>query len=160
MLGELERQVGNLDRAAALLAEALQLALDAGSTPHAANIEHGLGDTALTAGDTAAAERHYLRALSRARKWGNPNSTACCLAGLASVEAKRGECERAGRLWGASEAFDRESGITLLPHELAVYEDALARVAGPQFEEAAGETRQLEPDHALAVALKEHGASP
>jgi tetratricopeptide (TPR) repeat protein len=152
-LGELERRIGSLDRAAALLEEALRLAIDAGNTADAAAIEHGLGDTALAAGDTVSAEHRYLRALSRARELDHRRVIAYCLAGLASVAAKCCEREHAGRLWGASEAFQRALGVELLVYERLLYEEALATVAGPQFERAANATRTAEPEDALAAAL-------
>lgn len=131
-LGECECDADNLDRAAALLEEALQLARDAGDTAHAAMIEQGLGDTALRSGDIAAAELYYWAALSSARELGMTIPTASCLAGLACVAAQRGERERAGHLWGASVAFMRTAGIKLHPRERLLYEQALATVAGPQ----------------------------
>jgi predicted ATPase/DNA-binding SARP family transcriptional activator len=152
-LGEFERDAGNLDRAAALLEEALQLALGAGVTADAAAIEHGLGDTALAASDSAAAERHYRRALSRARELGLLPVVAVCLCGLASLAAKRGEVERAGRLWGASEAFRRVLGTKMRAGPQLLYEEALATVVGPEFEHAANNTRNADPDEALAAAL-------
>jgi tetratricopeptide (TPR) repeat protein len=154
-LGELERAAGNLDRAAALLERALQLARDAGASWHVAMIEHSLGDTALASGDMATAERHYMRALSLARDLGYLRGIEVCLAALASLAAKRGQAEHAGRLWGASEAFQRAVGYELHPLEWHVYEEAIATVAGPQFEEAAKATRNAEPDEALAAALAE-----
>src|SRR5262249_28114904 len=97
-LGELEREAGNRPRATALLAEALPLALEI-HTGHAAAIEHSLGDLALADGDTAGAERRYSSALSAGRNLGHSRTVAYCLAGLAAVAAKRGEPQRAGRLW-------------------------------------------------------------
>ena len=152
-LGEFERDAGNVDRAAALLGEALRLALDAGVTGHAASIEHGLGDTALVSGDAAAAELHYRRALSSGRDLGLTTLVVVCLAGLASVAARRGERERAGRLWGASEAFQRAMGMRSLPGQRPLYKEALATVAGLEFEHAAETARNAEPDEALAAAL-------
>jgi predicted ATPase/Tfp pilus assembly protein PilF len=152
-LGELDCSMGNLDRAAARLEQALQLALDAGDTYHAGLIEHGLGDTALAAGDAASAERRYLRALSRARELDHRPTLAYCLAGLASVAAMRGERKRAGRLWGAVQAFQRTEGVELLAFDRRRYEEALATITGPQFERAANATRNKQPDEALAAAL-------
>jgi predicted ATPase/DNA-binding SARP family transcriptional activator/class 3 adenylate cyclase len=152
-LGELERDAGNLDRASVLLEQARQLALDDGNNAYSAAIEHGLGDTALAAGDTAAAEQHYRSAIGLAQGLGALRTYAYCLAGLASAAASRGECERAGRLWGASEAFRRAMEIDPHAFEGTLYEEALARVAGPQFEHAANATRHAEPNDALAAAL-------
>lgn len=153
-LGELEWRAGNLARAAALLEEALQVALDAGDIVPAAGIEHGLGDVALAAGDTAAAEHHYGRALTLSREADYPhNVVAYCLAGLASVAATRGERKRAGRLWGASQAFQRTAGVELQALDRRRYEEALATATGPQFERAANATRNKQPEDALAAAL-------
>jgi tetratricopeptide (TPR) repeat protein len=152
-LAELELHTGNLQRAAVLHKEALQLALDDTDIQQAAQSERGLGDTALAAGDTAVAERHYLRALSLARELDARRLIAYCLAGLASVAARRGQREHAGRLWGASEAFQRSSGIELVAHERTLYDKALAAVAGPRFEHAADATRNAEPNEALDAAL-------
>jgi tetratricopeptide (TPR) repeat protein len=152
-LGELECRVGNVGRAAALLEEALQLALDAADILQAAQSERGLGDTALAAGDVVAAERNYQHALSLAQEFGSRRAVAFCLAGLASVAAKRGEPERAGRFWAASEAFQWDFGFELLAFERLLYDEALATVVGPEFEHAVNATRARGPDEALTAAL-------
>ena len=64
------------------------------------------------------------------------------------MAATRGERKRAGRLWGASQAFQRTYGV-----DRRRYEEALATVAGPQFERAANATRNKQPDDALVAAL-------
>lgn len=65
----------------------------------------------------------------------------------------RGERERAGRLWGAVQAFQRTEGVELLGSDRRRYEEALATITGPQFERAANATRNKQPDKALAAAL-------
>jgi predicted ATPase len=152
-LGEVDWRTGNLDRAAALLEQALQLAIDTGDTFQAGLTEHRLGDTALAAGDAVSAERCYRRALSRARELYFLPALAYCLAGLASVAAMRGERKRAGRLWGASQAFQRSAGAELLAIDRRRYEEALATITGPEFERAADTTRSKQRDEALAAAL-------
>jgi tetratricopeptide (TPR) repeat protein len=152
-LGEAERRAGNLVRAAALVEEAVKRARDAADPQAAAGFEHGLGDIALASGDTTAASRHYMHALSLSRELGHLRFVSACLAGLASVAAKRGERDCAGRLWGASEAFGRASGLEFVAFERPLYEEAIATIAGPEFDEAVNTTQDAEPDQALAAAL-------
>jgi hypothetical protein len=67
--------------------------------------------------------------------------TIGCFAGLAATAAKRGEVERAGKLWGAALASEKEQELPLflLGRERVRYERALAGVAGPRFEAAMAE---------------------
>src|SRR5262249_26773228 len=132
---------------------ALQLAIDTGDSFHAGITEQRLGDTALAAGDAVSAERCYERALSRARDLYFLPSLAYSLAGLASVAAVRGERKRAGRLWGASQAFQQRAGGELLAIDRRRYEEVLATITGPEFEHAANATRNKQLDEALAAAL-------
>jgi hypothetical protein len=53
----------------------------------------------------------------------------------------------------AYEAFQRSHGFKLPPGPRRVYEEALATVAGPEFERAANTARNAEPDAALTAAL-------
>jgi predicted ATPase/DNA-binding SARP family transcriptional activator len=152
-LGELDCRTGKLARATALLEQALHLALGDGDTYQAALIEHSLGDAALAAGDGDPAERWYLDSLSHGRELDHLPTIAYCLAGLASLAAMRGETERAGRLWGASQAFQRATDAELLAYNRRRYEEALAAVLGPEFESAATATREKEPAEALLAAL-------
>src|SRR5207302_1465076 len=121
-LGEVELRAGNVDRARALLQEALELACSDRSALFEAQIEHGLGDTALASDDTPAAERHYRRSLSIARDHDQLRLIALCLAGLAALAAKHGDPARSGRLWGASEAFQQSSGSEMLALDRSQYE--------------------------------------
>ena len=58
------------------------------------------------------------------------------LGALAATAAKRGDGERAGRLWGAALAIEREQDVFFGLRERSRYERALAAVAGPRFEAA------------------------
>ena len=120
---------------------------------HAANIEHGLGDTALAAGDTEAAERHYLSALSRAHEWGHTNIDGLVSPGSQPWQPSAESTNAQVASGEPPSHSERESGLPIHAHELARYEDALASAAGVPFEQAAHATRQLDPNDALAAAL-------
>jgi hypothetical protein len=149
----LESRTGDPDRGVAHFEEALQLALDCGDTYHAGVIEHSLGDVALADGETARAEGFYLRSLRHGRELDHLPTIAYCLAGLASTAAMRGQQERAGRLWGASEAFQRTADMELLEHHRLRYEEAIAAVACPEFDDVVSAMRKLPQEEALAAAL-------
>ena len=63
--------------------------------------------------------------------------SAYCLGGLAATAASRGNAKRAGRLWGAVEAFEASRRLTLQSPERQRYELRIARVEGSTFEAAA-----------------------
>jgi hypothetical protein len=84
------------------------------------------------AGDLPEAERLYRSALrsGQERQDRSPHS----LLGLAAVAARRGDPERAGRLWGAGEALAERLGMRLDPEARARYGGALQGLDPPSRE--------------------------
>jgi tetratricopeptide (TPR) repeat protein len=75
------------------------------------------------------------------------------LARLARLAAERGEPERAGLLWGAVEAAEERGPIGAWENERERYAQAVAEVAGPDFERDRDEGRRLALDEAVSAAL-------
>ena len=158
-LGELELDVGQLDRAARLLERSASLARDAGDEFDSAHIGHGRADVALKRGDLTEAKRLY-RAVLEASHYVlmHPRMTAYCLASLAAVAASAGDCERGGRLWGATEALEAETGWRVLERERPKYEERIAICAerAPMvFAAAAARGRSMTLREAVEYALGE-----
>lgn len=81
------------------------------------------------------------------------------LGGMAATAAKRGDVERAGRLWGAALAIERELEIPIGVRERSRYERALAVVAGPRFEAAMADGEAADLDAVVEDALRAHRPS-
>lgn len=139
-----------------LLLTAIQTFRKLGVASSVANALHSLGDLELEEGYLAEAETSYSEslAIAQAARMAQRHS-AYCLGGLAATAASRGNAKRAGRLWGAVEAFEASRRLTLQSPERQRYELRIARVEGSTFEAAATVGRTLtltdSVEHALSV---------
>ena len=79
--------------------------------PLVADASHGLGDVLFSRQDWNAAERLYRESFLLTFELKNSRGCLYCLRALAAVAAEQGQVERAGLLWGAAEAHERESGL-------------------------------------------------
>ena len=84
------------------------------------------------------------------------------LIGLAGVATRRGDPERAARLFGAAEALDEAASVTpSFPPTQALYERDLAntrsKLDAQTFAAAWAEVRAMTPQEAVAEALTENG---
>jgi predicted ATPase len=152
-LGELEREHGNPDEAAALLLRSSELARNEGDLSGAANALHGLADLRLSQLDLAAAETHYAEALTIVFDLSSLRGCNYCLRGLACAAALQGQAQRAGRLWGAACAVERESGLGISARTSSQYQVAVAQVAGETFDTAFAEGFHLTLADAVTHAL-------
>jgi predicted ATPase len=145
-LGEFERDVGRPAQAGDLLMRSIELARAAGNLGLTGLALGGLGDLLLDEGDLDAADAQYLEAAAIGRDLKFDFMVMHCLGGLAATAAKRGDVDRAGKLWGAALAIEKEQETPLGVPERFRYERAVAAVAGTRFEAAmtAGETSDLD----------------
>jgi hypothetical protein len=150
-LGGAEHEAGDLARAEELYTQALELARAAGLS-NVPPIEHSLGVVALDRRDLATARERFRSALAAVAV--DETHGACnCVAGLAAVDACEGRVERAGRLWGAVEAVERERGTQIIAHERRRYEVALAAIAGAELDVAVAAGHALIVERAVEEAL-------
>jgi predicted ATPase/class 3 adenylate cyclase len=162
-MGEVELQAGDLESAASLFEQSAALASDAGDQFELQYIRHGQADVALQRGDLREATRLYRETLATCHyRLSIPRSTTFCLAGLAGVAAREGDCERAGRLWGAAEVLEGETGWRMLRMDRAKYEERVALCAERSplaFEAAVARGRALTLGGAVEYALGGHQAA-
>jgi hypothetical protein len=114
---------------------------------------HGLADVLLSQRDLDAAERRYAEALQICHELKTPRRCNYCLRGLAATAAQKGEMHRAGRLWGAANAVEHESGFGIVGRTYSHYTTAMTNVAGAEFDAAVAEGLQLSLDEAVRYAL-------
>ncbi|MFL5938419.1 MAG: BTAD domain-containing putative transcriptional regulator [Gaiellaceae bacterium] len=155
-LGELERQQGNIPRASELLERSSTSAREAGDLHELIYILHGRGDLALTQRDGAQAAAFYrdgLRLSHDLKVW---RHAAYCVAGLAGVAAATGETERAGVLWGARRALEREFKYPVLDFERRLYDELIDICAAnhpAELAEAFEHGEQMSYDEIIDYAL-------
>jgi predicted ATPase/class 3 adenylate cyclase len=102
-LGAIERDAGNAGRAYELIAESADLSHRVGVLWWHAGMLIELGALSLEAGRLEDAERNARESLELTQQMGDYGGRVFGVGVLACVAAKRGELERAGRLWGAIE---------------------------------------------------------
>jgi predicted ATPase/DNA-binding SARP family transcriptional activator len=151
-LGELEREHGNPDQAADYLLRSVNAARREGDFVTVANALHGLADVLLLQRDAAAAGRRYAEALQIFSELSGPWGSNSCLRGLAAVAALQHQVERAGCLWGAASAIERDSGVGVTARSYDRYRAAVTKVEGPEFDSAAAEGLQMTLAEAVAYA--------
>jgi predicted ATPase/DNA-binding SARP family transcriptional activator len=153
-LGIVAMEEGNPAEARALLERAVAVATAAGDHEVVASATHGLGDAALVAGRLDEAVAHYRSSLGSADAQMDDRTVAHCLAGLAAVDASRGQAVRAGRLWGTVRELIEGVGGRLDPDAKTRYERAFAAL--DDSERAALDDASAAPfsrDEAVATAL-------
>jgi predicted ATPase len=117
---------------------------------------HHLGWAQLLLGDAASARHSFEQSLSLSVRLRHADGVAYGLEGLAAVAGASGDLERAGRLWGASQALREQTGLYNAPtfsfHE-QLLAPALAGPAAPVLQAARAAGRTLSQEDAVALAL-------
>jgi non-specific serine/threonine protein kinase len=123
---------------------------------------YNLGWIALLQNDRSRAEDLYEESLTLAWDTGMNPIVQSALEGYACLAGAKGEAERAGRLWGASQALQEAKGI---PRDTDFLAEADARIAAVRsgmsegaWEEAWRKGREMTLDEAIAYALEDEGA--
>ncbi|MER5700812.1 BTAD domain-containing putative transcriptional regulator [Micromonospora sp. NPDC002296] len=101
-IGELAAHQGDPGAASAFLDQAMKLADELGSTVDEADMRRTRGEIRLRAGDLAAAQDDFARALLLAQRGGAPEFVSGARLGLAQVARLRGEFAQARRLCEAA----------------------------------------------------------
>jgi hypothetical protein len=112
-----------------------------------------LAEIASRLGRHARADEHGREALRLALTTGDRIKAVIAVAALASVAARAGDHERAGRLWGAVETEEGRSFLgwwTTYRHQ---YADAMACCAGTEFDQARAVGQRTPLDEIINEAL-------
>jgi predicted ATPase/Tfp pilus assembly protein PilF len=144
--GTSEMWAGDLDRAAALLEESLEVAASERRLRLQQLTRHSLGDLALHRGDTRRAKAEYRESLRIAADLNVPRTISFCAGGLAAAAALEGDAVAASRLWGLLERLEDEHG-RIDAIERSYYLEAVGEIATEPYEE----TRHVSADEAVRL---------
>ena len=125
-LGDVSRCQGDYSRAGELYNEALVSFEAQGQRRVLPSLWHNLGYVALHAGEYTAALARFRESLSMYQEQNDRRGIAECLAGIAGAFGAIGDWQRAGRMFGASEALLKAAGTTLWPSNRPDYERNVA----------------------------------
>ena len=126
------------------------------------NVAHTLyclGNIEIDEGNTVEAERLLRESLGMFRGWKEQWRCIIVLETFMSLEAAKGQHQRACRLWGAAQASRQQLESPLQPEHLAQYGQILSKVqeamGAEAFETALAEGRAMSWEQAVAYALEE-----
>jgi tetratricopeptide (TPR) repeat protein len=155
-LGLLAATQGDHAGAERLLAEGLARARRLGDVYILARMLNRVGMASAALGDAAAARAAFQEALERSWLTGMPWPMAAALEGLAELDARHGDPERAARLLGAAEALRANVGSTQPPFSRDGCERALSQIKAALGEDgcdkALAEGRAMGLDEVVAIA--------
>lgn len=114
-LGSIEVELGNLEAAAHLFDDALQVARDNGLLRLVATIVHGQGEVAEAQHDFATAANAYGESLKEFHRLGSNQDLMYELSGLARVAVAAGRQHQGARLFGVAAARAAAFGALLIP---------------------------------------------
>jgi tetratricopeptide (TPR) repeat protein len=158
-LGLTARHLGDYERAAAVLEEALALFRELGDKRNIAYVLGNLGGLAYRQGDYERAAVLHTEALVLFRELGDKGDIANSLMLLAKVAQRQGSYERAAHLFGAAEALREVVGVPVESYERAEYESSLtaarAELGEAAFAAAWAEGRALALEQAISHALRD-----
>jgi hypothetical protein len=158
LLGELELRQGRIRRASELLERSSTLAREAGDLSALVNILGGRADVALALRDYFQAASFYGESLRISHDLKKTRNYAYCVAGLAAVAAAAGDTERAGVLWGARQALERELKYPVLQYEREQYDrliDVCSENHSTAFAEAFEHGERMSYDEIIDYALRD-----
>ncbi len=107
-LGDMESELGNYEKAASLMYEALDIMCDLNDERGIARAYWQLGQCAVRPGDYKRAAEYFEKALPLLNKLGEGSSTAIALSGLSEVAIRQGDFERAKKFEHESLKLRRE----------------------------------------------------
>jgi predicted ATPase/DNA-binding CsgD family transcriptional regulator len=163
LVGEVDRECGSPEAAAASYERAIRLLLDHGGEQYllAANY-YNLGQTALLLSKPDSAESNFRKCLDASSLLGSPRLLCGSVIGLAAAAQARGRPRQAARLLGAADAGLARIGSELVRPDQAPrdqLEDEIRSALGDKaFEEFHAQGGRLAPDE--AVAAYETSAGP
>jgi predicted ATPase len=152
-LGAFSREEGNDEAAFALLEQSGEMALAAGVPWWRGGTLGEMAALALKAGRLDEAETRVRDSLTLASELRDYPSRVFGVGLLAGVAAARGDCERAGRLWGAIENEITAAPLGGWQRHRAECADRIDALSSPDFERARAEGRGWTLDEAVEYAL-------
>ena len=154
-LAEMELRYGDPQLGRQLILQNIEFAREVGFTWWEAGKHITLAEHALMSGDLAEAERRTREGPRLERRLTDRAACVVCLALLAASAAGRGDPERAGRLWGAVEAEERNGAMARDWEEVErkKYAAHVESVVGPAFEQGRAEGARLSFGEAIEYAL-------
>jgi predicted ATPase/class 3 adenylate cyclase len=152
-LGAISREEGNDEDAFALLERSAELALQVGVPWWHCGILGEMAALALKGGRHAEAEARVRESLVLASELRDYPSRVFGVGLLAGVAAARGDCERAGRLWGAIEDEVAAAPLGGWQRHRAECAERIDALAAPEVERARAVGREWTLDEAVEYAL-------
>jgi predicted ATPase/class 3 adenylate cyclase len=152
-LGSIAFEEGNTDRAIELLEQSVEVAADVGFAWWQGGRLLDLAEIAVEAGRSEDAKRWILDGLAVLLPLRDRQLLVYGLAMLAAIEAKRGNAERAGELWGAVEAEEQRGAIGHWENEREQHERRVLAHADPKLEAGREAGRLLSLEDAVSLAL-------
>jgi predicted ATPase/class 3 adenylate cyclase len=153
-LGAIARDAGDESRANELIARSAALAREVAIDWWEGGALAELATFSLNAGRLDEAETRARDSLALAEQVHDRAGRVFGVGLLACVAAERGQCERAGRLWGAIEKEHAFAPLGGWQRHRQTCEVRIREAAGPEFERGYAEGRRLTLDDATSVALE------
>ncbi|MDQ3930113.1 MAG: tetratricopeptide repeat protein, partial [Chloroflexota bacterium] len=158
VLGDLARIENDYARARVHYEKALELIRPTGNSFELPALLHNLGYVAVAEGKIEEAQRLFEESLTQHLAMDNKMGIAETLAGFAAVAARRGEPERAARLFGAVDAMWEAAKMPMWPAERADWErnvaHACAQLDEPTWQRLWQEGRSMSREASVAYALE------
>jgi predicted ATPase len=115
----------------------------------------GMAEYAFELGRLPEAESGARSGLALCRSMGERVMTVYVLTLLAAIARRRGDADRAGRLWGAAEAEEERAPVGWSKDDIDRFRDQVLADGGPELEAGREAGRRLSLDEAIAYALDE-----
>ena len=151
-MGAIERDAGNPERARELIAESAALANEVGHAWWESGVLAELAQLDLAAGRLEAGREAALKSLAMKDEMRDHAGRVFGVGLLARAAAEAGDYERAGLLWGAIEDEDAGAPLGGWRRHRQENEERITELAGPEFEPARAQGRELTLDEAVARA--------
>ncbi|HET7692675.1 MAG TPA: tetratricopeptide repeat protein [Gemmatimonadota bacterium] len=156
-LSEVARHVGDFERAAALLEEGMEICRQIDSMPGIAYLRLASAHVARYQGNLAEARRRYEEALRLLQELGNRRRMAICLMGLAAIDVREKNFERALVLMGAADPMSEAGGIQLAPADEDEYQRAVveirSRMEDPDIDRLRRRGREMDLNQVFEIAF-------
>ncbi len=153
-MGAIERDAGNPERARELIAESAALANEVGHAWWESGMLAELAQLDLAAGRLEAGREAALKSLAMKDEMRDHAGRVFGVGLMARAAAEAGDYERAGLLWGAIEDEDAGAPLGGWRRHRQENEERINELAGPEFEPARAQGRELTLDEAVSLALE------
>jgi hypothetical protein len=150
--GAIERDAGNAERAHELIGQSAALAGEINMVWWESGMLNEVAQLDLAAGRVEEGKATAVKALALAEEMRDRPGRVFSVGLLARVAAESGDSKRAGLLWGAIEDEDAGAPLGGWRRHRQATEERMVELAGPDFESARLEGRELTLDDAVELA--------